>query len=99
MAVQKLIRWWKIVQSKTYFFANYSMNSAIICIFKMAVASTLQFIRSHLQVINNLLNNSSIPRFFGMANSLMLLVLCFKVKVMHWVKAIRHFKPAEVSPY
>ena len=34
-----------------------------------------------------------------MAKSLMLLVLCFKVKVMHWVKAISHFKPAVVGPY
>ena len=29
----------------------------------------------------------------------MLLVLCFKVKVMQLVKAISHFKPAVVGPY
>ena len=45
----------------------------------------------------NIVNNGSIPRFFGMANSLIILVLYFKVKIMHWVKAISHFKPAEVS--
>ena len=46
-----------------------------------------------------IVNNSSIPSFFGMADASMLLVLCFKVKFMHWVKAISHFKPAEVGPY
>ena len=47
----------------------------------------------------NIVNNGSIPRFFCMANSLMLLVLCFKMKVMHWVKAIGHFKPTKVGTY
>ena len=50
---------------------------------------------SHYTIINN----GYIPSFFCMAKSLMLLVLCFKVKVMHWVKAISHFNPAVVGPY
>ena len=45
----------------------------------------------------NIVNNGFISRFFGMANSLMILVLCFKVMIMHWVKAISHFKSAEVG--
>ena len=36
----------------------------------------------------NIVNNSSIPSFFGMATALMLLVLCFKVKFMHSVKVL-----------
>ena len=45
----------------------------------------------------NIVSNGSIPRFFGMANSLIILVLCFKENIMHWVKAISHYKPAEVG--
>ena len=45
----------------------------------------------------NIVSNGSISIFFGMANSLLILVLCFKVKIMHWFKAISHFKPAEVG--
>ena len=33
-----------------------------------------------------IVNNGSILRFFSMANSLLPLVVCFKVKVIHWVK-------------
>ena len=47
----------------------------------------------------NIVNNCTIPSFFGIVNLLMILVVCFKVKVMHCVKARGHFKPAEVGRY